>query len=136
MAIAAPWKRREGLPEGVQATAVVVDVEGRIGDDRGEAHACTDAGLPLERAGGRIDVDQSTVRTGNDEAAAREYRSRIVDLAFLGLRLLELRQLRDPADVAVQSINAHKLGFVSDDEDPVACEPRRRDPGEVELPLP
>ena len=37
--------------------------------------------------------------------------------------------------MAVLSIDADQLGFIGDDEDPVACEPRRGDAGEIELPL-
>src|SRR4029079_13249339 len=57
------------------------------------------------------------------------------DFTLFRLRLQELRQLGDPADVAVLAIDANQLAFIGDDEDPVAGKPRRRDAGKVQLPL-
>src|SRR6185503_6149356 len=123
MAAAPSRSRNDDLPEGVQPTAVVQYVEGRIGDDRRQAYSRAGAGLALEATVGRIDVDEHAIRAGDDQPSAREHRTGIVDLTLLRLRPLELRQLRQPADVAIGPGDAQELAVVGDDEHPVARDP-------------
>src|SRR5262249_19571949 len=134
--IAAAPRRCEALPEGVQAGAVVQDVERLVCDNRRQADSRSDVGLALEGPGGGIDVDKGSVGTGDDQAATCKHRPRIIDFALLRLRLHELRKLVDPADMPVLASDAQKPRLVSYDEDPVAGDPGGRNAGDIELPLP
>src|SRR5689334_725921 len=122
------------LSEGRQPAVVVINVERRVGDDRRHADARIQLSLTLERTGDRIDVDDCTVGADDDQAIASQDRARIIDFAALRFGLPELRELVDPADVAICAGYADQLGVVGHDEDPVAGNPRGRNTRDVELP--
>src|SRR5213075_2935410 len=96
--------------------------------------ARADADLALDCAVRRIGADQRAVRSSYDQPSAGKKRSRIMDLAMLGLGSDELRQLGEPADLAVLPMDAQQFGIVGDDEDPVAGNPRRIDAGDIDFP--
>src|SRR3982750_1944051 len=130
----AGYARNDCSAKRAQTAVVVVNVECRIRDDWRQADRSAHRRLALERTGRGIDVDDGSGRAGDDEAPAGEHRTRIFDLTLLALRVNELGQLVDPADVPVEARDAEQFRIVGDDKNPVAGDPRSVDSGDIELP--